>query len=259
MKAGELIAELKRRNRDTLYHACTLTTFKSYCQLGGYHSRAHLGAARLPLTPQVSDAVDARLGIDEHLFLNVFDQHGDVHRGRSVTGINKYGAILMVFDVDSIANYVGEFKGYKKEISAFDYSPAAHDVSTIEDFRQNTFQDIGSQSVNPAPARRPGTPGPNMCVHCVEEFGGISFRESLKEVVVDCFGVQFQALQERVMDEVKALTKAASSETIVTQRSCISGCDCEHGYGVAMTEREVTSFLYETNAVVYDKTLRRPR
>jgi hypothetical protein len=259
MKAMEVVTELKRRNHATLYHACTLETFRSYCRLDGYHSRAHVREANLPLTPQASDDVDRALGIDEHLFLNVFDQHGDVHKGRSVTGINKYGPILMVFDVDAIANYRGELKGYKKEISAPQYSAAAHDVITVEDFRQNTFHDAEKHSQSSAPSRRPGTPGPNMCLHCAEELGGVPFKPFLREVIVDTFAGRYQGLQDTVIAEVNALVRAHTPHSKVTQRQCVSGCDCEYGYGEVLTEDEVKKFLYVSNQVVYTKSLRRRR
>ncbi len=258
MKAAELIAELKRRNHPKLFHACTLGTFRSYCQRGAYRSRFSVEATGLPLTPQVSDDEDARLGILDHLFLNIYDQHGDVHKGRSVTGLNKYGPILMVFDVDSLARYQGEIKGYKREITAGDYSPAVHDVVTLDDFRQNTFKDARSISSDPTPRRQPGTPGPNMCIHGKEENGGIPFKPYLVEVIVDTFPVQLRTLQETVATEVRYLLDAHSPHTKMTQRRCIDGCDCEYGYGTVLSREDVVRFIYETNKHVYAKRLRRP-
>ena len=80
MKSSELAGELKRRGRKSLYHACTLTAFQFYCKLGAYRSRAAVEAAGLALSPRVSDDADRRLGVFSNLFLNIYDQHGDVHK-----------------------------------------------------------------------------------------------------------------------------------------------------------------------------------
>lgn len=259
VKAKELIVELERRNHPHLYHATTLGTFRSYVELGAYRSRASVAAAGLTLTPQVSDSTDKRLGVFDHLFLNIFDQHGDVSNGRSVTGINKYGPILMVFDIHSLARYAGPIIGYKKEITSADYSAAEHDVVTIEDFRSNTFRDDRSSATSDWPRRQPGTPGPNMCVHCSEEHGGIPFAEFLSEVVVDTLPPVHSRLQQEMLDEVKELVGRVAPDVRVTPRNCIDGCDCEYGYGNVLTGGDIRRFVYETNAHVYTKYLRRPR
>ncbi|HET7583491.1 MAG TPA: hypothetical protein VFK13_01205 [Gemmatimonadaceae bacterium] len=259
MKARELIAELKHRNHSQVHHACTLGTFRSYCALGAYRSRAAVRGAGLLLTPQVSDEDDERLGIFDHLFLNIYDQHADVHRGRSVTGLNKYGPLLMVLDVEALSMYAGEVMGYATEITSAAYSSAVHDVVTLEDFRRNTFSDPSPAGTSDAPSRRKGTPGPNMCVHCKEENGGIPFAPYLIEVIVDAFPSRLQSLQQKVMVEVRQLVAEYTPGTKVTQRQCVQGCDCEYGYGTVLSDEDIRRFVYETNTHVYPRWLRRPR
>ena len=251
MKAAELLAELKHRGRTTLHHACTLGSFRSYCALGAYRSRRAVTEASLPLTPQVSDEKDRELGVWNHLFLNIYDQHGDIHRGRSVTGINKYGPILMVLSADALAPYQGEIIGYSKEIASDAYRPAEHDVVTLRDFVKMTFADTRPGSTSGDAGRRPATPGPNMCVHCAEEGGGVPFTPHLREVIVDTLPAKFRALQNDVTREVTELVAGCAPHATVKLRDCIPDCYCRVGYP-HMTEQEVRDFFYTTNMQVYN-------
>ena len=259
MKSAELIAELKRRRHAAVYHACTLGSFRSYAEVGAYRSRDAVVARRLTLTPQVSDGKDKELGVWNHLFLNVFDQHGDVHKGKSVTGINKYGPVLMVFSVDGMAAHRAGILGCRKEISAPDYDPREHDVATLADFVAMTFADRNPQSFSDAPSRIPdGRPGPNMCVHYVDDTEGIPFGPYLTDVIVDTLPEPFSSIQTAVLHEVQALTRACAPNATVRLRSCIPTCYCRAGYAT-MSERDVSDFFYTTNAHVYGMPRRRLR
>jgi hypothetical protein len=256
MRADELVRELKRRGRTAVYHACTLGTFRSYCELGGYRSRAAVQTAGLPLTPQASDHADQRIGVWDHLFLNLYDQHGDVHKGRSVTGLNKYGPLLMELSVDSLVGVTGEIIGYRHEIARDDYDPETHDVKTIEDLREEAFRDATSTSTDSAPSRRPGTRGPNMCVHVRDNGYGIQFQPHLLRVVVDQLPSQFARLQSEMLEETNALVAAHASRSGVKLRQCIASCGCRDGYA-SMSEDNVRVFIFSSNVHVYEMKLPR--
>jgi hypothetical protein len=256
MYGKELLLELQRRGCPTLFHACTLGTLQSYSKLGAYRSRSAVEAAGLPLTPQVSDDADRRLGIWNHLFLNIFDQHADVHNGRSVTGLNKYGPITMVFNAGVLDGVEGEIVGYRREITRGDYDPAVHEVRRLDEFRAETFRDASAPSSSCLPSRRPGTPGPNMCVHYDDSGAGVPFAGYLKKVIVD----QLPAIHKSLQQEMTGATTNAICdrfpETPIEIRECIVACGCRDAYA-RMTTHQVRAFFVESNMEVY--SMRLPR
>jgi hypothetical protein len=150
-----------------------------------------------------------------HLFLNIYDQHGDVHNGVSVTGLNKYGPLLVELSTDALVSIPGEVLGYSLELTKHEYDPAKHDVRTLEDFRQQTFRDVGALSRSGDAARRPGTRGPNMCVHVEGSGIGVPFKPHLQRVIVDQFPPNFSGLQAEVLNATwEAIARCAPTARV---------------------------------------------
>jgi len=79
-----------------LHHANSVTTSCTFLEQGGLLSRGFVEGHGLVQTPQPSDAIDKKYGIWDRIFLD----HVDIHyRGGRVKGPNKYGPVLMRFDL----------------------------------------------------------------------------------------------------------------------------------------------------------------
>lgn len=62
-----------------LYHVNTITTSCAYLEKDALLSRAYAKSNGIPQTPQDSDAIDEKFGIDDLIFLNFVDIHRKAH------------------------------------------------------------------------------------------------------------------------------------------------------------------------------------
>lgn len=259
MNGSEIANELRRRGRTELFHACTLTTFESYCRLGAYRSRAAIEAAGLPMTTQYSDAIDKHLGVWNDLFLNLFDQHGDVHRGKSVTGLNKFGPLCLTFDVAALVGVDGEFLAYSREISSQHYDAKAHDISSLDELRHAAFADPSPNSTLGAPSRRPGTPGPNTCVHVPDGGEGISLARFGRTVIIDRLPSTMSALEDEMLLRLRALMSSSMPTATLVRRDCIPTCGCHEAYPLLGPDVTREFFIESTVGVAQRRLPRQAR
>lgn len=256
MTPNELIREFERRNHSYLFHACTVTSFLSYCEAGAYRSRAAIEGLGLELTPQPSDEADRRIGVHNDLFLNVFDQHADVHKGRSVTGLNKYGPVAMAFGIGALEEADGEILSYGREITSDEYDPEMHEISELSDFVEAAFAFTRPYAWSDDPSRRPGTPGPNTVLRFTDAGQGVPFELHLDHVILDALPPELRALQDEALEDVTRALGRAGVAAQVEVRECVEACGCRAAYPL-LTERQVRRFFYETNREIYG--IRLPR
>lgn len=256
MTADELIREFERRNHPYLFHACTVTAFLSYCKAGAYRSRAAMEGLGLKLTPQPSDEADRRIGVYNDLFLNVFDQHADVHKGRSVTGLNKYGPVAMVFRVEALEEADGEILSYGREITSDEYDPDTHEIRELADFIEAAFRYTAPHAWTDDPSRRPGTPGPNTVLRFADAGAGVPFELYLDHVILDTLPPTLRELQNGALADITRALENAGVGAQVTLRECIDPCGCRAAYPL-LSESQVRRFMYETNREIYGITLPR--
>lgn len=250
MTADELIREFQRRNHPFLFHACTVTSFLSYCQAGAYRSRAAMEALRLELTPQPSDEADRRIGVYNDLFLNVFDQHADVHKGRSVTGLNKYGPVAMVFRIEALEEADGDILSYGREITSAEYDPETHEIRELADFIEAAFRYTVPYAFTDDPSRRPGTPGPNTVLRFPDGGAGVPFELYLDHVILDTLPPALRELEDEALGDITRALSDAGIGAEVTLRECIGACGCRAAYPM-LSEGQVRRFMYETNREIY--------
>lgn len=256
MTGEELYQELHRRGHLHVYHACTITSFLEYCKAGGYHSRKHMWDNDHDITPQPSDEVDERIGIDNHLFINVYDQHADVHKGRSVTGLNKYGPLCMAFNIDFLRQIEPPVCGYGIEITDPNYDENEHAICELQDFRNQTFSDATAVSVNDRPARIKGTPGPNMCVHFEADNFHVDFEQHLSHIILDALPEAYNDLFLRARTDLRnAIIEAGLENVLGRTRNCIQGCGCQLCYGPRLSLEQTERFFYRDNIEVFRMTL----
>ena len=208
------------------------------------------------LTPQPSDGRDRELGIDEYLFLNVYDQHADVvfdqetREPRSVFGINKYGPVLMVFRVGLLEHVTTEIRSYAKEITDADFEEDIHDITDLQEFIEQTFKYTVDYAWSDEPSRRPSTRGPNAVIYFRDDAGGVDLSQHLDHVVVDVLPENLGELQDRATRDVDAALGSHGLDADVHVRECVERCGCGPGYGM-LSARQVERFFYETNMEVY--------
>jgi hypothetical protein len=89
----ELVRLLESRG-SCLYHACQLVDFKSYLNLGGIPSRAHLEQMQETFTPFETDAIDRENNVWDKVFANLSDYGQTFARGGK--GVpNAFGPIAL--------------------------------------------------------------------------------------------------------------------------------------------------------------------
>jgi hypothetical protein len=256
MTAQELLRTFRQRKHCCVYHACTITTFRSYCALGAYASRQAVEEAGLSLTPQFSDEIDRERGLDDRLFLNVFDQHGDSVGDRSVFGLNKYGPVLMVFTADALERVADDWRSYRIEITDPGYTDEEHEIVTMRDFVEDTFRYTVDHAWSNEPSRRPGTRGPASCLFNRDLGGNVAFEPYLIEVVLDRLPDQHARIEHLARKDLKDAIQQANLDVPVKMRDCVPRCGCRRAYE-GMTETQVRRFFYVDNIEVYGMPLPR--
>lgn len=88
----EVIKLLEERNA-FLYHACQLVDFRSYLEVGGIPSRAHLESEGQDFTPFDTDESDRNRGVWDKVFANLSDFGSTFATGHGAVP-NTYGPIL---------------------------------------------------------------------------------------------------------------------------------------------------------------------
>lgn len=92
----KIVVGLEARGAN-LYHACQLTDFKSYIQLGGIPSRNKLLSSNLAFTVFDTDKIDKENKVWDKVFGNFSDFGREFTKQRSKSQPNPYGPIQIVF------------------------------------------------------------------------------------------------------------------------------------------------------------------
>lgn len=258
MTADELLEEFERRHHPFLYHACTVTSFLAYCEAGAYRSRAAMDELELEteITPQPSDEADHKLRIWNHLFLNVYDLHADVSgSGTSVTGLNKYGPVLMAFDVAALKEAgASDIWSYRREITSPEYDAEGDTISELRDFVRETFAFTAIHAWSSEPSRRPNTVGPLSVLHFPDQGAGISLDRYLDHIIVDALPTNLSVLEAESVRDVVAGISDADIWPGIHLRDCVELCGCRPAYGM-LSKEQVRRFFYEDNIEVYELRL----
>lgn len=99
MNGPDVLAVLREKRIDRLYHANSVTTSVTFLRQGGLVSRGTAEGNSWPQTPQYTDDIDRRYGVWNDVFVDSDDYH------RRISNRNQYGPVLFVVD-SSILNHL---------------------------------------------------------------------------------------------------------------------------------------------------------
>jgi hypothetical protein len=215
------IAELSRR-KVKLCHACQLSDFKSYLQLGGIPSRNLLETKGLRYTAFDTDDSDRGNGVWKLVFFNLSDFGHWFAQGKS-TVPNPFGPILLCFDPGIIRQAV-DVSIALRSAGARDFDRVGEGIG-VEDV-PHLFKDADSQHVCFAQALR-------------EKFGcqkaqspeiSCSFRDELAPfshlayIIVDPYSFPSGTL----LDTVCGVISEYNGPRRVFMRLCADGCEARY-------------------------------
>lgn len=126
---GKLVNLLESR-QVRLYHACQLTDYLAYMQIGGIPSRQRLESSGNPFTPFDTDGADRVNGVWDKVFVNLSDFGNTFANGNGATP-NTYGPILLIIQPASLSNAI-DVAITLRSAGAKDYDRELESLSCIE-------------------------------------------------------------------------------------------------------------------------------
>ncbi len=218
---SRVAAELSRRGV-TLYHACQLSDFRSYLEIGGVPSRNLLTTQGLPYTTFDTDSRDQENGVWDFVFFNLSDFGYWFAQGKN-TVPNPFGPVLLGFDptvicqaVDvSIALRSAGAQGFDRIAEGI----GANDVPRLFKGADNSlvlFADALQKEFN-----CPQAQSPEMSCCFREKLASLSH---LAYIRVDPYTFPMGTLT----DIVSQVVREAGKSLRVFKRKCLGGCETRY-------------------------------
>ena len=135
-QALERVVQLLQKRHVFLYHACQLTDFGTYVELGGIPSRRLMESSGLPYTRFVTDSEDHRNGVWPKVFANLSDFGRGFAGGRwseeRAPIPNPYGPVLLLLRPEALLDAI-DVAICLRSAGGRDFSRDAESLSSVEE------------------------------------------------------------------------------------------------------------------------------